>query len=108
MEMYSARSVASLTIGSVQLGSPLCFASSSESFQCGRLGEIHFAGSVGIGAHASMSRCPWASMPLRETERPATPSAANTTHVIRRGTLIALLLSERYLRYRIAADSTSM
>src|SRR5437588_237138 len=44
MEMYSARSVASLTTDSVQFVSPLCFASSSESFQCGRCGEILAAG----------------------------------------------------------------
>jgi hypothetical protein len=54
--MYSARSVASLTMESLQFGSPLCLASSSESFQCGRFGAIHFEGSVGIGAHARISR----------------------------------------------------
>jgi hypothetical protein len=55
LEIYSARRVASLTIDSVQFGSGFVL---REQFrlQCGRFGAIHFAGSMGIGAHASVSR----------------------------------------------------
>src|SRR3954467_11646685 len=89
METYYARSVVSLTIVSGQFCSPPCLASTSESFQCGRFGAIHFDGSVGIGAHASISRWPWASTVLRETEKPPIPSADNAMKVRGRGTRIA-------------------